>query len=245
MKTIGVIPARFASKRFEGKVLAQIKGKPMIQHVWERAAEAKLLDEILIACDDERVYKLAQSFGAQAVLTPPELISGTDRIAEAVADLDVDVIVNIQGDEPLIDPQVIDALADVLLKDELSVMATVVKVITDPADLNNPNVVKAVLDDEGNALYFSRSAIPFNRDKLPFAETKYYKHLGIYAYTKDFLMIYRDLPKSYLEEVEHLEQLRVLEAGYKIRTVETDYETIGVDTPEDLIRVEKYLENNS
>jgi len=239
MKVIGVIPARWASKRFEGKVLADINGKPMIQHVWERSRQSECLDDLIIACDDERVVKAAEQFGAKAVLTDVGHASGTDRIVEAVELLDYEIIVNIQGDEPLICPTVIDALVKTLIDDPSCLMCTAIKVIENKEELNDPNVVKVVIDGEMNALYFSRSPLPHNRDKND--ETIYYKHLGIYAYQKEFLISYQNLPKSNLETAEQLEQLRVLEYGYKIKTVTTDVETIGVDTPEDLKQVELLL----
>ena len=237
-KIIAVIPARWRSTRFEGKVLAKIVGKSMIQHVWERSKESSTVEETIIACDDERVLNEAQSFGAKAVMTSKDHESGTDRIAEAVVNIDADIIINIQGDEPLIDPKVIDALAEALIEDEESLMATVAKKIEDERELNDSNVVKVVVDTKGNALYFSRQTIPFDREG---SVGQYLKHLGIYAYRKDFLMKYKDLPQSHLEETEKLEQLRVLEAGYRIKIVETDVETIGVDTKEDLEQVEAIL----
>jgi len=239
MKTIGVIPARWASKRFEGKVLADINGKPMIQHVWERSRKSKCLDDLIIACDDARVLKAAEQFGAKAVLTDADHASGTDRIVEAVEPLDGDIIVNIQGDEPLICPTVIDALVKILIDEPSCSMCTAIKVIDHKEELEDPNVVKVVIDGEMNALYFSRSPIPHNRDKND--EIITYKHLGIYAYQKEFLLSYRNLPKSNLEIAEQLEQLRALEYGYKIKTVITDVDTIGVDTPEDLKQVELLL----
>lgn len=239
MKVIGVIPARWGSTRFEAKVLAAIAGKPMIQHVWERAQESKLLTELIIACDDERIKLIAEQFGAKVVMTSVDHKSGTDRISEAIKTLKGDIVINIQGDEPLIHHSVIDDLANVLLNDQACLMATVVKLIEKKEDIDNPNVVKAVLDADRHALYFSRSPIPYNRKKDE--NIKYYKHLGLYAYRRDFLFKFIGLPKSSLEDAEQLEQLRVLEAGYKIKTVETNIETIGVDTREDLTRVEKFL----
>lgn len=239
MKVVGIIPARWASTRFEGKVLAMIQDKPMIQHVWERSKKCELLSDVVIACDDDRVVVAAEQFGARTILTSKDHASGTDRIAEAMEHVDADIIINIQGDEPLIDPAVIDALAAALMKDQSCSMATVIKVLTTKKELKDPNVVKVVVDGEMNALYFSRSVIPFDRDQTE--ETIYYKHLGIYAYRKDFLLSFKSLPKSNLEKVEQLEQLRALEFGYKIKTVVTDVETVGVDTPEDLRRVEKLL----
>jgi len=239
MKIIGVIPARWASTRFEGKVLAPINGKPMIQHVWERAGQSELLDDLIIACDDDRVFSAAQQFGAKAVLTSKDHASGTDRIAEAIESVDGDIIVNIQGDEPLIHHAVIDALAKALVDNASCSMGTAIKVLEAEEELKDPNVVKVVVDGEMNALYFSRFPIPYNREND--AEVAYYKHLGIYAYRRNFLLSYKNLPKSNLEKAEKLEQLRALEFGYKIKTVVTDIETIGVDTPGDLARVEKLL----
>lgn len=237
MNIIGVIPARWASTRFEGKVLAQINGIPMIQHVWQQAKKSRLLEEVFIACDDERVFDAAQGFGATVVMTSPTHSSGTERIAQACRHADAKIVVNIQGDEPLVHPEVIDSLAQALSDEESCPMATVIKSITDEKDLSNPNVVKVVIDQNKNALYFSRAAIPFNREEKSFKDISIYKHLGLYAYRRDFLLAFKDLPPSRLEETEKLEQLRVIEAGYKIKTVETEYDTIGVDTPEDLDRV--------
>ncbi len=241
MKAVGVIPARWGSTRFEGKVLARLKGKYLIQHVWERARKSKSLDSVLIACDDERIMKAAEEFGAKAVMTSKRHVSGTDRIAEAVGPMAVKVVVNIQGDEPLIEPKLIDHLVQTILDDRSCLMATAVKAIENKEELDNPNVVKVTIDQNRNALYFSRSVIPHNRDKKKFDDINYLKHLGIYAYRKEFLLKFKDLPKSHLESVEKLEQLRVLEAGYKIKTIETNADTIGVDTPEDLARVERLL----
>ena len=242
MKYIGVIPARWASTRFEGKVLAEILGKPMIQHVWERAKKSSLLDEVYIACDEEIVFKKVQEFGAQGIMTSSAHQSGTDRIAEAVKDLSAEIVVNIQGDEPLIHHDVIDNLVKSLLEDISDVMATVVRVIEHEEDLHNSNIVKVVLDNKQKALYFSRSCVPYNREKLDFSQVKYFKHLGIYAYRKDFLCNFKKLPDSFLEQIEKLEQLRVLEAGYKIKTIITQYDTVGVDTSQDLKRVEALMQ---
>lgn len=242
MKVIGVIPARWASVRFNGKVLADINGKPMIQHVWERAKQSSLLDDVYIACDDDRVFDAAQDFGARAVMTSVDHPSGTDRIAEACQHSDADVIVNIQGDEPLIDPGVIDSLVKVMIDDASCSMATVIKRITDKADISNPNVVKVVIDQKGWALYFSRAVIPFDRENKDFESVTYFKHLGLYAYKKDFLSTLTALPESCLERIEKLEQLRVLEAGYKIKTVETTNDSVSVDTEEDLNHVVALLD---
>lgn len=241
MRAIGIIPARWGSTRFEGKVLAQINGKPMIEHVWQRARQSRLLNEVIIACDDERIARAAEKFGAKAVLTSKDHACGTDRVAQVAADVSAEIIVNIQGDEPLIHHNVIDDLVAALQSDSLSKMATAIKIIQSAEELSNPNVVKVVVDAQGNALYFSRSVIPYDRDNAGMDRIKYYKHLGIYAYRKNFLLKFRDMPKSRLEQAEQLEQLRALEAGVKIRTVLTDIETVGVDTPEDLARVVKIL----
>ncbi len=241
MQAIGVIPARWGATRFEGKVLAKINGKPMIEHVWQRSRQSRLLKEVIIACDDQRILKAARAFGAKAVLTSQDHASGTDRIAQAVASVTAEIIVNIQGDEPLIHHSIIDALVTALHSDPTCVMATVIKLIRTNDELENPNVVKVVIDSSGDALYFSRSVIPYDRDRAGIGKIKYYKHLGIYAYRKSFLLKFKDMPKSRLEQAEQLEQLRALEAGIKIKTILTDIETVGVDTPEDLARVEKLL----
>lgn len=258
MNAIGIIPARCKSQRFEGKVLASILGKPMIQHVWEKAKESKMLDDVIIATDSEDVIKVVESFGGKAVFTSKDQPSGTDRITEVVNPIDVKVVVNIQGDEPLIHTTMIDGLASALLEDDSIPMATIIRKITNKNDILNPNVVKTVIDKDGFALYFSRSPIPHVRKEMPEHSVLdfhswfsgqiteedmkyYYKHIGIYAYTKDFLFTYTNLPKSHLEEAEKLEQLRVLESGYKIKTIETEFDTVGVDTPEDLKKVEAML----
>jgi 3-deoxy-manno-octulosonate cytidylyltransferase (CMP-KDO synthetase) len=241
MTAIGVIPARFASTRFPAKVLAQIDGKPMIQHVWEKASQCRQLDDVLIACDHPEVLKAAQGFGGKAVMTDPNHPSGSDRIAEAVKNLVCDVIVNIQGDEPFIDPKTIDDLAALLKNDPWASMGTVIKEIQNEAEFTNPNVVKCVIDEKGFALYFSRSPIPYNRNAQWPAGCRRYKHLGLYAYRKDFLLQYKDWPKSILESAEQLEQLRVLEKGHRIKTVVTTCESIAIDTPEDLKRAEEWL----
>jgi len=241
MRTIGVIPARYASTRFPAKVLADIAGKPLIQHVWEKAIQCQELDDIIIACDHELVFKRAHGFKAQVMMTDPHHPSGSDRIAQAVKDLKVDIIINIQGDEPFIEPQTIDALAVLLKNDPSTMMGTVIKEITDESDFLNPNVVKCVIDNKGYALYFSRSPIPYHRNKKATFGNLNYKHLGLYAYRKEFLMQYKDWPKGILESIEELEQLRVLERGIKIKTTKTNYESIAIDTPEDLEKAIRWL----
>jgi len=258
MKAIGIIPARWKSSRFEGKVLAKLMGKPLIQHVWERAKESKMLDDLIVAADTEEVIKAVKNFGGKAVYTSKDQPSGTDRITEVINPIDVEIVVNIQGDEPFIHASMIDGLVNTLLENKSVPMATVVKKITKRQELLNPNVVKAVIDKNGYALYFSRSPIPYVRGEQTnhsvldihywFSEGTfdpktqvYYKHIGIYAYTKDFLFTYNNLPESKLERMEKLEQLRVLENGYRIKTIETELDTIGVDTPEDLKKAEALL----
>ena len=250
MKIVAVIPARWQSTRLKEKVLADINGKPMLQHVWERVKKAREVDEVIVACDKEKVLKTAEAFGARCMFTSPEHSSGTDRLSEIAGAVDADVYINIQADEPMIDPLMIDQLAQVF-KDEKNVtMATMIKRIDKCEDICDPNVVKVVVDRRGFALYFSRSPIPYMRknslradepgagsdDEVPCG---YYKHIGIYSYTKDFIFTYRNLPRSVLETDEQLEQLRVLEHGYKIKTIETRCETIGVDTQEDLDKVRR------
>ncbi|MFA5156890.1 MAG: 3-deoxy-manno-octulosonate cytidylyltransferase [Candidatus Omnitrophota bacterium] len=237
MNVIGVIPARYSSTRFEGKVLANISGKPMIQHVWERAKQALILDDIIIACDDERVADAANSFGAKVVFTAKGHVSGTDRIIEVINPLEVKAVINIQADEPLIHPMMIEAVGRALLDDPKISMTTLMKKIEDPAQVNDPHVVKVVVDRNNFALYFSRAAIPHYPENSEIKEPVYYKHIGLYGYTKDFLFTYKNLPVSRLEKTERLEQLRVLEEGYRIKVIETKYDTVGVDTPQDLEKV--------
>ena len=239
MDVIGIIPARYYSSRFEGKVLADIQGKPMVQWVWEQAKKAKILDELIVACDDRRVEEAVNAFGGKAVLTSKEHLSGTDRICEVVNPLEVKVIVNIQADEPLLDPVMIENVARPLLDDSTLNMATLMKRIDDPHEITDPNVVKVAADRHGFALYFSRAVIPYQCDKS--VKAAYYKHIGLYAYSKDFLFIFKNLPESNLEKIEKLEQLRALEAGFKIKVVETKLSTIGVDTPEDLEKVRRMI----
>jgi 3-deoxy-manno-octulosonate cytidylyltransferase (CMP-KDO synthetase) len=240
-EVVGIIPARYQSTRFEAKVLADILGKPMIQHVWERAKQSRLLDDLIIACDDERVAEVVRGFGANFILTAKGHESGTDRIAEVINPLDVKVVVNIQGDEPLIHPTMIDNVVNVLLYEEGVYMATIMKKIEDPKQVIDPHVVKVVVDKNGFALYFSRAPIPFLAPNSEIEHPVYYKHIGLYGYTKDFLFTYKNLTVSEMEKTEKLEQLRVLEEGYKIKVIETNYDTIGVDTHEDLERVKERL----
>ena len=239
-KILGVIPARFSSTRFPGKVLAQIAGKTMLQHVYQRACLSTYLTSVIIATDDDRVYTVARDFGARVRLTRSDHLSGTDRAAEVASAEDAEIVVNIQGDEPLISPAAIDAAILPLVHSPALVMATLKKRIEDPREITDPNVVKVVTNRSGDAVYFSRCAIPFEREQS--AGTPYFKHIGLYVYRRKFLLAYPSLPVGPLEAAERLEQLRALENGFRIRVVETEYESLGVDTPEDLERVSKLFD---
>ncbi len=252
MKTYGIIPSRFGSSRFPGKPLAVLAGKPLVAWVVDAVKKAKGLDEVLVATDDARIVEAVEKEGGIAVMTPSELPSGTDRIACAARNFlgtdfaDDDILVNIQGDEPLIDPKLIEALADKLKNDARWSMATAVTPIRNLEDFEAKTVVKVVLDRDDGALYFSRATIPFDRDNPPsFLSTHpsplYVRHLGIYAYRGAFLKRYIAEPPCDLEKTEKLEQLRALWMGAKIAVVRTEDEGIGVDTPEDAIRVERIL----
>ena len=241
MEAVGIIPARYGSTRFEGKVIKDLCGKPVIQHVYERAKKAKLLDELIIAADDDRIIRVVQGFGGKAVFTSKSHSTGTDRLTEVVNAMHVRIIVNIQGDEPLINPLIIDDLVRAMQDDPSVAMATVVKKSWSEEEFRSPDVVKAVIDQKNFALYFSRSPIPTllrPEDKQAF----FYKHIGIYAYNKDFLFTFKKLAESTLETYERLEQLRALEYGYRIKVIETKFETVGIDTPEDLALAQSILE---
>jgi len=244
MDVIGIIPARYESTRLPAKALADILGKPMIQHIYERAKEASVLDDVIIATDDIRIKDAVDKFGGKVVLTSKEHSSGTERLTEVVFDLDVRIVVNIQGDEPLIEPSMINDVAYALLENDSLVMSTLKHPITNPEDYTNPNVVKVVTTKDNFALYFSRSPIP-NISRKSSAASLFYKHLGIYAYTKDFLLTFKGLKTSKLEEAESLEQLRALEHGYPIKVIETKHNTIGVDTEKDLQSVIELIKNQS
>jgi len=234
MKVLCIIPARYASTRLPGKPLRDIAGKPMIVRVYERAIRAQRVHEVVVATDDERIRAAVEEHGGNAVMTRADHATGTDRLAEVAAQRpDCDLIINVQGDEPLIDPAVIDALVAPFEHDAALMMATAKTEITDAAEMENPNNVKVVADRTGNALYFSRARIPYARN----AGAKVYKHIGIYAYRRDFLLAYAKMAQTELECSESLEQLRALENGYRIRVVETDAVFIGVDTEEDLAAV--------
>ena len=242
MNAIGIIPARYHSTRFEGKVLADLCGKPVIQHVYENAKKARILDDLVVACDDERILKVVEQFGGKVTLTAKGHETGTDRLSEVVQPLEVKVVANIQADEPFVRPEMLHHLVSALLEDKKAVMATLMVRIHNSEEIRNPNVVKVVTDKHGYALYFSRTPIPYYRDEKAQQRQAYFKHLGFYSYTKDFLFTFRNLPSSKLEKAEKLEQLRVLEHGYKIRVIETPFNTIGIDTPQDLEMARKKMQ---
>lgn len=233
MNTVVVIPARYGSSRFEGKVLAKKSGKYLVQHTYERALLAKGISQVLIAADDDRVMAACKSFGAVCVMTSVDHQSGTDRIAEAVRNVMADIIVNLQADEPEIDPANIEKVAALLTDNPDADMATLIAPFEAPEQIANPNIVKCVIDNRGRAMYFSRSPVPFNRQAGGIGQTAgYWRHLGIYAYRKKFLMEFTRLSPSFLETTEKLEQLRALENGYTILTAKVDRVWDGVDTPE-------------
>ena len=245
MKIVGIIPARYASTRFPGKPLAPIAGKPLLQHVVERCKSARSLSEVIVATDDPRIAGVAKQF-CRVEMTRPDHPSGSDRIAEVAARSSCDAVVNIQGDEPLIDPAVIDAVAGALENSEMSTAAARIK---DPDEFENPNVVKVVVNTEGRALYFSRRTIPYLREAASgsvseqLAAFPFLKHLGIYGYRRPTLLRLVQFPVSPLESAEKLEQLRALEHGIQIAVVTVDYDGAGVDVPEDVARVERLLLN--
>ncbi len=245
MNAIGIIPARYASSRFPGKPLADILGKPMIQWVYERACQAKNLDKVIVATDDQQIFDAVNTFGGKVVMTSPTAANGTERVAEVAQSLDAKLIVNIQGDEPLIDPGVIDRLVILMRENPAAPVGTLVKKIEDVENLINPNIPKVVLDKEFYALYFSRSIIPFHRDIVDqrkwLRNDNYYQHIGLYIYRREFLLKLVKLPISNLERIERLEQLRILENGYKIKVALTETESIGVDVASDIDRVISYI----
>ncbi|HEX9021983.1 MAG TPA: 3-deoxy-manno-octulosonate cytidylyltransferase [Nitrospirota bacterium] len=252
MSIIAVIPARFGSTRFPGKSLALIKGKPMIQRVYERTRGSKLVERVIVATDDDRILAAVKSFGGEAFMTSPEHPTGTDRIAEVVKKIECDLVVNVQGDEPLIHPEMIDQAIMPLAADPSIPLGTLCKKIDSRDEAFDPNVVKVVFDRNGFALYFSRAPIPWSRDQwagrvsfadMPFVDTQY-KHIGLYVYRRDFLLTFARMPQTTLETVEKLEQLRALEHGYRIKTVVTEHDSFGVDIPDDLGKILKHLEES-
>ncbi len=249
MKVKAIIPARYESSRLAGKPLLRIKDKTIIQMVYERSMSSSLLDEVVVATDDRRIFDHVVSFGGNVVMTSPEHHSGTDRIAEVARGLDADVVVNVQGDEPLITNRVIDALIRPFRDDPALKMSTVMARITDKRELFNPNVVKVVCNGNGDAIYFSRSAIPFRKSKemtLPFEIRNeelghWFKHVGIYGYKRSFLLEFAKMEEGTLERIEGLEQLRALENGVRIHVEKTDYSGIGIDTNEDYLQLKSLL----
>lgn len=242
MTVLAILPARFDSTRFPGKPLTPIAGKPMIQHVWERTRQAKSVDAVIIATDDERIRLACEAFGAEVEMTREDHPTGTDRLAEVAERHDHDVIVNVQGDEPLIEGYVVDAAVEALMKDDLAAMSTIVH-RAEPEAFDDPNRVKVVLDAAGFALYFSRAPIPYRRNDTGLAPLQ---HVGLYVYRREFLLEIVRLPRSPAEKTEELEQLRVLENGYRIRAAEIEgWTSIPVDVPEDVRVVEAALEKSA
>lgn len=240
IKTLGVIPARFGSTRFEGKPLAEINGKTMIEWVYKRACKSNL-DKVIVATDDSRIYEKVIDFGGEAIYTSKEHNTGTDRIAEVAEKLgDYNIIINIQGDEPLIEPEMINSLIEPFKNDKTLKMGTLKHKITNPDEIQNENIVKVATDLYDFALYFSRSAIPFLRTK---GNIDYYRHIGIYGYEREFLLKYAKLQQTPLEKSESLEQLRALENGYKIKVINTPFNVKGVDTPKDLEDVVSFIKD--
>lgn len=234
LNAVAVIPARYQSTRFPGKPLADIAGRTMIEHVYARAAAAGV-DAVVVATDDERIARAVESFGGLARMTSPAHRTGLDRVAEVAADLDCRIVVNVQGDEPLIEPRMIAEVMRPLLDDGAIPMSTLRRRLEDPEDIANPDIVKVVADTSGNALYFSRSAIPHARG----GASPVFKHIGLYAYQRPFVRILASCPQTPLEMAESLEQLRALEHGFRIRVIDTQFDSIGVDSPGDLERVRR------
>ncbi|MCD4688342.1 MAG: 3-deoxy-manno-octulosonate cytidylyltransferase [Desulfuromonadaceae bacterium] len=250
MRITAIIPARFASTRFPGKPLVKIAGKTMIERVYERVGSSATINRVIVATDDQRIYQAVTAFGGEAWMTREDHASGTDRLAEVAHALEADLVVNVQGDEPLIAPSMIDAAVAPLRDDPSIPMGTLKAAISDWQEFRDPNVVKVVTDHAGDALYFSRSPIPFPREEwqasvAPMADLGAFKHIGLYVYRRDFLLRFAAMPESRLEQLEKLEQLRALEHGYRIRVIETDQVCIGVDTPEDVPRVERLLKSRN
>ena len=241
-EVVVVIPARYGSTRLPAKPLVPLAGKPMIQRVYERATLAKSAGRVIVATDDDRILKAVQEFGGEARMTRADHRTGTERIAEVAAHVDGRVFVNVQGDEPLLDPAAVDAAVNALVEEPAAAIATVAVPIRTPADIMDPNVVKTVLDFDDNALYFSRAPIPWVRDSAHKIHARHLKHLGLYVFQRDALLEYPTLPQGELERLEQLEQLRWLENGWKIRVAEVEHDAVSVDVPEDVARVEKLLQ---
>lgn len=241
MDVVGIIPARYQSTRFLGKPLAKIMGKPMIEWVYKRAGKCRRLSSLIVATDDERIFNAVTSFGGKCVMTPKTLSSGTDRIAMAAKEIDCDIVLNIQGDEPLIEPEPLEMVIELFQKERDLKMSTLIAPLTFEDEFNNPNIVKVVIDKDNYCLYFSRSPIPYCRN-IKFGDISFYKHIGIYGYRKDFLLKFASMPKGKLEESESLEQLRSLENGIKIKSAIVEkWRGISVDSPEDIELVEEEI----
>ena len=241
-QVVVVIPSRYAATRLPGKPLVNLAGKPMVQRVYEQAKLAQTVHRVLVATDDQRIVDAVLAFGGEARMTRSDHRTGTERIAEVAAHEPGDVFVNVQGDEPLIDPVAIDTAVAALLEDPPAQIATVATPIRHVPDIMDPNVVKTVLDFDSNALYFSRAPIPWVRDTQKKIHVRYWKHLGLYVFQRDALLEYPTLPQGELEKIEQLEQLRWLENGWKIRVAEVEHDAVSVDVPEDVTRVEKLLQ---
>lgn len=238
---LAVIPARYASTRLPGKPLSEILGQPMIQRVFERVRRAELVSKAVVATDDKRIQAAVQAFGGEAIITRADHLNGTERVAEVAVHTEAAVYVNIQGDEPLIDPAAIDSVVAAMLEDESVQIATPCAQIRQKNEIMDPNVVKVARDFDANGLYFSRAPIPWVRDSAGTVAATHWKHIGLYAYRRDVLLEYPTLPPGELERLEQLEQLRWLENGYRIRTVETSYDAVSVDVPADIRRVEELI----
>ena len=242
---LGVIPARYGSTRFPGKPLAEICGKPMIQHVYEGSKGSKVLDKLIVATDNEEIFNMVKSFGGDVIMTDENIQTGTDRTAEVAKIYPYEVVLNIQGDEPLLEGWMLDKLAEPLIKDENIHSSTLVKRITELKELEDTNLVRVVIDKNGFALYFSRAEVPFynsspNKEEW-IKNHEYYRHIGLYGFQRDFLFKFVELGESYLEKAERLEQLRVLENGYRMKVEIVDYIPYPVDVPEDIKEVERFI----
>lgn len=246
MKVIACIPARYDSTRFPAKVLAKDTGKFLIQHTWENASLAKLPDKVIIAADDKKIANAAKTFGAECILTSPHHKSGTDRIAEAVADIEADIIINLQADEPEIDPANIDFLVQLLIDNPEGQMATLAADFNNTAQIADPNIVKVITDCNDRAIYFSRAVIPYDRDSAGIGKvTQYLRHIGIYAYRREFLLKITSLPQTELEKIEKLEQLRAIENGLPILVGKVSHFCDGIDTPDQYAEfVARYTKKN-
>jgi len=243
-RVVIVIPARYGSTRLPGKPLVNLAGKPMVQRVFEQAKKAKTAARVIVATDDERIIKVVEGFGGEARMTRTDHRTGTERIAEVAAHTEGEIFVNVQGDEPLLDPVAVDTAVNALREEPAAAIATVAVPIRTPGDIMDPNVVKTVLDFEDNALYFSRAPIPWVRDSAAKIHARHLKHLGLYVFQREALLEYPTLPQGELERIEQLEQLRWMENGWKIRVAEVEHDAVSVDVPEDVKRVEELLQKN-